>query len=65
MKRLAGIVLVVAAMVIIREVGPAGVGETGATAFALGFALVAALVTGEFLRRFRLRGSRDICSSAC
>ncbi len=54
MKRLAGIVLVVAAMVIIREVGPAGVGETRATALALGFALVAALVTGEFLRRFRL-----------
>ena len=54
MKRLAGIVLIAAAMVIVREVGPAGDAETRATALALGFALVAALVTGEFLRRSRL-----------
>ena len=54
MKRLAGIVLIAAAMVIVREVGPAGDAETRATALALGFTLVAALVTGEFLRRFRL-----------
>ncbi len=54
MKRLAGIVLIAAAMVIVREVGPAGDAETRATALALGFTLVAALVTGEFLRRSRL-----------
>ena len=54
MKRLAGIVLIAAAMIVVREVGPAGEAETRGTALALGFALVAALVTGEFLRRFRL-----------
>jgi trehalose-6-phosphate synthase/Kef-type K+ transport system membrane component KefB len=52
--RVSAVALVVAAMIIVREVGPVVGSEGRATALALGFALVAALVTGEFLRRFRL-----------
>jgi trehalose 6-phosphate synthase len=54
MTRVMAVALVVAAMIVVREVGPVAGSEERATALALGFALVAALVTGEFLRRFRL-----------
>jgi trehalose-6-phosphate synthase/Kef-type K+ transport system membrane component KefB len=54
MKRLLAIVLIVVAMVAIRQLGPSASAGPRSTALALGFALVAALVTGEFLRRFRL-----------
>ena len=54
MTRAVAVALVVAAMIVVREIGPAQGSEGRATALALGFALVAALVTGEFLRRFRL-----------
>jgi trehalose 6-phosphate synthase len=54
MTRLIAVALVVAAMVLIRQIGPAAALEPRSTALALGFALIIALVTGEFLRRFRL-----------
>ena len=54
MTRVVAVALVVAAMIVVREIGPAPGSQERATALALGFALVAALVTGEFLRRFRL-----------
>ncbi len=54
MTRLAAVALVVAAMIIVRQVGPAATGDAQGAALALGFTLIAALVTGEFLRRFRL-----------
>jgi trehalose 6-phosphate synthase len=54
MKRLFAVALVVAAMIAVRSMGPMRAGDARGTALALGFTLVAALVTGEFLRRFRL-----------
>jgi trehalose 6-phosphate synthase len=51
--RLLAIVLVVAAVVGVRLIGPSA-NEPPTTALALGFTLILALVTGEFLRRFRL-----------
>jgi trehalose-6-phosphate synthase/Kef-type K+ transport system membrane component KefB len=54
MTRLTAVALVVAAMIIVRQVGPAATGDAPGAALALGFTLIAALVTGEFLRRFRL-----------
>jgi trehalose 6-phosphate synthase len=54
MTRLAAIALVVAAVFGVRQIGPGGANEPPTTALALGFTLVVALVTGEFLRRFRL-----------
>jgi trehalose-6-phosphate synthase/Kef-type K+ transport system membrane component KefB len=54
MIRLGAVALVVAAMVAIRQLGPAASPEARGTALAIGFALILALVTGEFLRRFRL-----------
>ena len=62
MIRLAPIALVVAAMLLVRQIGPAagGVDGTGVSgdprgaALALGFTLLAALVAGEFLRRIRM-----------
>ena len=53
MTRLLAVVLVVAAVVGVRLIGPSAV-EPPTTALALGFTLILALVTGEFLRRFRL-----------
>jgi trehalose 6-phosphate synthase len=54
LSRLAGVALIVVAMAVIRLLGPAQPEAARATALALGFTLVVALVTGEFLRRFRL-----------
>ena len=54
MIRLASVALVVAAMLVIRQIGPAGSDDARGTALALGFTLIAALVAGEFFRRFRL-----------
>jgi trehalose-6-phosphate synthase/Kef-type K+ transport system membrane component KefB len=51
--RLAAVVLIVAAMVVIQRLGSTAEDAPG-TALALGFTLIVALVTGEFLRRFRL-----------
>ena len=55
MTRLASVALVVAALFLVRRMGMGGAAaaESG-TALALGFTLIVALVTGEFLRRFRL-----------
>jgi trehalose-6-phosphate synthase/Kef-type K+ transport system membrane component KefB len=52
--RLAAIALVVAAMLVIRQLGAASPDDARGTALALGFTLIVALVAGEFLRRFRL-----------
>ena len=54
MIRLAAVALIVAAMVVIRQLGSAASEDARGTALALGFTLIVALVTGEFLRRFRL-----------
>ena len=54
MIRLAAVALIVAAMLVIRQVGPPAPDDARGTALALGFTLIAALVAGEFLRRFRL-----------
>ena len=54
MMRVVAVVLVVVAMIAVREMGPVGIDEPRGTALALGFTLIVALVTGEFLRRFRL-----------
>ena len=54
MIRLAAVALIVAAMVVIRQLGPAAPEVARGTTLALGFTLIVALVTGEFLRRFRL-----------
>jgi trehalose 6-phosphate synthase len=53
MTRLLAVALVVAAVIGVRLIGPSAV-EPPTTALALGFTLILALVTGEFLRRFRL-----------
>ena len=53
MKRLIGAALVVLAVLWVRRIG-AGGGGPPTTALALGFTLIVAMVTGEFLRRFRL-----------
>lgn len=53
MTRLLSVVLVVGAMIAVRGIGPVQP-EARGTALALGFTLVAALVAGEFLKRFRL-----------
>jgi trehalose 6-phosphate synthase len=54
MIRLLAVALVVASMLAIRAVGPVESGDARGTGVALGFTLIAALVTGEFLRRFRM-----------
>ena len=55
MIRLAAVALIVAAMLVIRQVGPPTPDDAArGTALALGFTMIAALVAGEFLRRFRL-----------
>ena len=54
MIRLTAVALIVAGMIAIRQIGPVTSGETRGAALAIGFTLVVALVTGEFLRRFRL-----------
>jgi alpha,alpha-trehalose-phosphate synthase [UDP-forming] len=53
-SRLPAVALIVAAVVGLRLIGGSGEGEPPAAALALGFTLVVALVTGEYLRRFRL-----------
>ena len=53
MTRLLAVALVVAVVVGVRLIG-ASATEPPTTALALGFTLILALVTGEFLRRFRL-----------
>jgi trehalose-6-phosphate synthase/Kef-type K+ transport system membrane component KefB len=52
--RLLAVVLVLAAMLGIRQLGGSGARELPSTALALGFTLVVALVIGELFRRFRL-----------
>jgi trehalose-6-phosphate synthase/Kef-type K+ transport system membrane component KefB len=54
MIRLAAVALVLIAMILIRQVGPIASEDARGSAVALGFTLIMALVTGEFLRRFRL-----------
>ena len=54
MKRALAVALIVGAMIAVRGIGPVQGGEPRGIALALGFALVAALVTGAFLKRFRL-----------
>ena len=53
MKRLLGVALVVMAVLWVRRTGTAGT-DPSTTALALGFTLIAAMVAGELLRRFRL-----------
>jgi trehalose 6-phosphate synthase len=53
-KRLAAVAVVVGAVLWVRAIGPAGAAELPTTALALGLTLVAAMVTGDLLRRFRL-----------
>jgi trehalose-6-phosphate synthase/Kef-type K+ transport system membrane component KefB len=53
-KRLISVALVVAAVVWIRRLGAVSIVEPPSTALALGFTLVAAMVTGDLLRRFHL-----------
>ena len=52
--RLLAVAFVVAAMIVIRRLAPVGSVDARGAALALGFTLIVALVTGEFLRRFRL-----------
>src|SRR5687768_17759237 len=54
MTRLAAVALVVSAMIVIRQLAPPDGADAHGTALALGFTLIAAMVTGELLRRFRL-----------
>jgi trehalose-6-phosphate synthase/Kef-type K+ transport system membrane component KefB len=54
MRRLLAIALVLAAVAGVRQIGASGAIEPPTTALALGFTLILALVTGEFLRRFNL-----------
>jgi trehalose 6-phosphate synthase len=54
MTRLFAIALIVAAVLGVRLIGASGTIEPPTTALALGFTLILALVTGEFLRHFRL-----------
>src|SRR5918997_6387597 len=54
MIRLTAVALVAGAMIVIRQFAPAESGGARGTALALGFTLIVAMVTGEFLRRFRL-----------
>ena len=54
MIRLAAVALVVVAMLVVRQVGPQVSEDARGTALALGFTLIAALVAGEFLKRFKL-----------
>ena len=54
MIRLAAVALVMGAMIVIQHVVSAAPDDTRGTALALGFTLMAALVAGELLRRFRL-----------
>jgi len=54
MRRLLAVLLVVAAVLWVQRIGPAEAAGPPSAALALGFTLMAALVTGEFLRRFRL-----------
>jgi trehalose-6-phosphate synthase/Kef-type K+ transport system membrane component KefB len=53
MTRLLGVALVVAAVLWVRRTDPVGANPP-TTALALGFTLIAAMVAGELLRRFRL-----------
>jgi trehalose-6-phosphate synthase/Kef-type K+ transport system membrane component KefB len=52
--RLAALALVVVAMLVVRQAGASTSDDARGTALALGFTLIAALVAGEFLRRFKL-----------
>lgn len=54
MRRAIAIALLAAAMLAIRQLGARATSELPGTALALGFALLAALVCGDLLRRFRL-----------
>jgi trehalose 6-phosphate synthase len=53
MRRVLGVVVIIGAVLWVRRLGPPGA-EPPATALALGFTLVVAMVAGELLRRFRL-----------
>ena len=53
-KRLAAVALVVSAVIWTRLLAPGGATEPAGTALALGFTLIAAMVTGDLLRRFHL-----------
>jgi len=53
-KRIAAVALVIAAVLWIRYLGSGAATEPPSTALALGFTLVAAMVTGDLLRRFHL-----------
>ena len=54
MRRLLALALAVAAMAAVRELSIEATAGSAATALALGFALMGALVTGDALRRFHL-----------
>src|SRR5262245_43154118 len=54
MTRLLAVVLLVGAVLWTREIGAVGTADPRTTDIALGFTLIMAFVTGEFLRRFRL-----------
>ena len=54
MSRLIAVALLVAAVVGVRLLGPVAAVQPSTTALALGLTLILALVTGEFLRHFRL-----------
>jgi trehalose 6-phosphate synthase len=53
MRRLLAVGIAIAVMVFVRRTSPPA-GDMAATALALGFTLMAAMVAGELLRRFRL-----------
>jgi trehalose 6-phosphate synthase len=54
MRRLVPVALVVAAVLWVRSIGQAGAADLPSTALALGFTLLAAMVSADFLRQFRL-----------
>ena len=54
MTRLLAVALLVAAVIGVRLLGPVAAVQPSTTALALGLTLILALVTGEFLRHFRL-----------
>src|SRR5215475_4583630 len=54
MSRLIAVGLMIAAVLWTREIGAGGATDPRTTDIALGFTLIAAFVTGEVLRRFRL-----------
>jgi len=54
MSRLIAVALLVAAVIGVRQIGAGEAAQPSTTALALGLTLILALVTGEFLRHFRL-----------